>query len=98
MLREAEDVAGVGFGESGHGFLEGGLEDSTGHMDAISLFSTSQQARKSRRSSCNAHPGAAGESHKFEVRRKKVQGADGTFNHVTIDLCFDVIFWLLLVS
>ena len=38
LLRETEDVAGVWFGQSAHGFLEGGLEDSTGHMDAIALF------------------------------------------------------------
>ena len=54
LLREAEDVAGVWFGQAAHGFLEGRWEDSTRHMDAIPLFtrfSVFLRARRFRRSS-----------------------------------------------
>ncbi len=99
-MSEAENVAGDWLGQSAHGFLKRGLEDPTGNMNAISLYGLSvlQQTKISGRSSVIAHSGAARESHKLQVRSKNIQGADGTLDHATIDLGFDVHFFFLFIS
>lgn len=61
-------------------------------------LSVLQRAKISARSFSKAHPGAAGKSHELQVRRKNVQGADRTLDHVTIDFSLNLRLFFVLIG